>query len=170
MRVFFVLLVWLWAGLAWAEENIPVKITSDTMRYTQKADEVVFTGNVHVIRQEVNLWSNTLTVLLEKQKEAEQSNDPLTRQSGNIKRIIAVGNVRMKAENNRSGTCGKATYEAATEVLTLEDNPVLMEGLNTIKGEVIKLYVRENRSEVVGGKKRVEAIFMTEDKKPGQGQ
>lgn len=47
-----------------------------------------------------------------------------------------MGNVRMKADKNRTGTCGKATYEAASEVLTLEDNPILMEGPNTIQGEV----------------------------------
>ncbi len=167
MRTFFLVLALLWASPAWAEKSVPVKITSDTMRYTQKADEVVFAGNVHVIREDVNLWSETLTVLLDKPKNADQSKDPVAGQQGSIKRIIAMGNVRMKADKNRTGTCGKATYEAALEVLTLEDNPILMEGPNTIQGEVIKLYIKENRSEVLGGKKRVEAIFMTQDKQPG---
>lgn len=44
---------------------------------------------------------------------------------------------------------------------------MLREGPNTIQGEVIKLYIEENRSEVIGGKKRVEAIFITPDSKPG---
>ena len=44
---------------------------------------------------------------------------------------------------------------------------MLREGPNTIQGEVIKLYIEENRSEVIGGKKRVEAIFITPDNKPG---
>ncbi len=170
MRILFLLLALLWASPAGADKQVPVKITADTMNYTQKADEVVFSGNVHVIREDVNLWSETLTVQLEKQNSTAQSKGPLEERQGSIKRIIARGNVRMKADKNRSGTCGKATYEAASEVLTLEDNPVLMEGQNTIQGDIIKLYIKENRSEVLGGKKRVEAIFMTQDKQPGQSQ
>lgn len=173
MRTFFVIIAFLLASPAWSEKSVPVKITSDTMRYTQKADEVVFAGNVHVIRQDVNLWSETLTVYLDRAGKADaagESKDPVAAQQGTIKRIIAKGNVRIKANKNRSGTCGKATYEAASEVLILEDNPILMEGQNTIQGEIIKLYIKENRSEVVGGSKRVEAIFMTQDKQPGQAQ
>ncbi|NCD25438.1 MAG: hypothetical protein EOL86_07580 [Deltaproteobacteria bacterium] len=168
MRLFFLILALLWTSPVWGENSVPVKITADTMRYTQKNDEVIFAGNVHVIREDINLWSETLTVFLEKQKNTDQAKDPLAAQQGSIKRITAIGNVRIKAEGNRSGTCGKATYEAASEVLILEDNPVLKEGPNTIQGEIIKLYIKENRSEVIGGKKRVEAIFMTQDKQPGQ--
>lgn len=167
MRILTLVFMVLWSAFAWAEQQVPVKITSDTMRYSQNNDEVVFSGSVHVIRLDVELWSNTLTVLLEKQKTARQSTDPLAAQQGSIKKIIAKGDVRIKAENNRSGTCGRATYEAASEILTLEDTPVLREGRNTIQGEVIKLYLRENRSEVIGGKNRVEAIFITPDRKPG---
>jgi lipopolysaccharide export system protein LptA len=52
----------------------------------------------------------------------------------------------------------------------MEDNPVLMEGANKIQGEVIKLYIKENRSEVLGGKGRVEAIFNTKGDVKGLGQ
>ena len=92
-----------------------------------------------------------------------QYDQPVMDQQSSIKRIVAQGNVRIKADRDRSGTCGKATYEAKSDLLTLEGDPVLREGPNTIQGEVIKLYIEENRSEVIGGKKRVEAIFITPD-------
>lgn len=166
MPFLLVLLLLLCGAPLWAADSVPVKITADKMQYSQKADEVVFSGNVYVLRQDMELWSDTLTVLLEKQ-QTEAKKASAIDQQGSIKKIIAKGNVRMTAANNRSGTCGLATYDARTETLILENNPILREGQNTIQGEVIKLYIKENRSEVLGGKKRVEAIFITPDRKPG---
>ncbi|GAB1410805.1 LptA/OstA family protein [Desulfovibrionales bacterium] len=162
MPLLRILLLLFWATPVWAQDAIPVKITADSMQYAQKNDEVVFSGNVHVLRQDMELWSETLTVLLEKQQaEAKKSSID---QRGSIKKILAKGNVRMTAANNRSGSCGLATYDAHAETLVLEQDPVLREGPNTIQGDVIKLYIKENRSEVLGGKKRVEAIFVTPDR------
>ncbi len=159
----------LWAAEA-APADVPVKITSDTMTYTQKGDQVVFTGSVYVIRQDIQLWSDTLTVLLEKTEGSGNATRSVADEQGSIKKIIARGNVRIKADQGRTGTCGKATYEADKDLLTMEDNPVLMEGANKIQGEVIKLYIKESRSEVLGGKGRVEAIFNTPAGKPEAGQ
>jgi lipopolysaccharide export system protein LptA len=167
MRSLILFLLLAWAAPLWAAPTVPVKITSDTMRYTQKGDQVVFSGAVHVIRQDIEMWSDTLTVLLEKQQGGGNATQGLVDQQGSIKKIIAQGNVRLKADKGRTGTCGKATYDAKTELLTLEGDPVLMEGANKIQGEVIKLYIRENRSEVLGGKQRVEAIFNTPADAPG---
>ncbi|MDP3429066.1 MAG: LptA/OstA family protein, partial [Desulfomicrobium sp.] len=64
------------AAPLWAAQDVPVKITSDTMTYTQAGDQVVFKGKVYVIRQDIELWSDVLTVLLEKKdspKSATQS-------------------------------------------------------------------------------------------------
>ena len=170
MRSFMLLLFLLCAAQVWAAQDVPVKITSDTMTYTQKGDQVVFKGSVYVIRQDIELWSNTLTVLLEKKEEAKNATRSVVDEQGSIKKIIAQGNVRIKADKGRTGSCGKATYEADKDLLTMEDNPMLMEGSNKIQGEVIRLYIKENRSEVIGGKGRVEAIFNTKGDVKGLGQ
>jgi lipopolysaccharide export system protein LptA len=161
MRSLVLILLLVLAAPAWAQQTVPVKITSDTMTYTQKGDQVVFSGSVHVIRQDVEMWSDTLTVLLDKKQGGGNSTQTALDQQSSIKKIISQGNDRLKADKGRSGTCAKATYDTATEVLVLEGDPVLMEGANKIQGEVIKLYMKENRSEVLGGKQRVEAIFNT---------
>ncbi len=60
------------------------------------------------------------------------------------------------------GTCGKLTYLVGKQLLKMEKDPLLQDGPNSLTGEIIKFHVRENRSEVVGGKgKRVKAVFMT---------
>ncbi len=161
MRSFMLFLFLACAAPLWAAQDVPVKITSDTMTYTQKGDQVVFKGSVYVIRQDIELWSDTLTVLLEKKEGSKNATQSVVDEQGSIKKIIAQGNVRIKADKGRTGTCGKATYEADKDLLIMEDNPMLMEGTNKIQGEVIRLYVKENRSEVLGGKGRVEAIFNT---------
>jgi lipopolysaccharide export system protein LptA len=170
MRTILLLSLLLMAVPVWSEQNIPVTITSNSMQYAQQNDQVVFSGAVHVIRQDIELWSDTLTVFLEKNKTRDEAAASTMDDPGSIKKIVAQGNVRIKADKGRSGTCGKATYDARAELLTLEDNPVLMEGSNKIQGEVIKMYIRENRSEVIGGKQRVQAIFNTSGSLPGQKQ
>ena len=170
MRSLVLLLLMAWTAPVWAAQTVPVKITSDNMRYSQKGDQVVFSGTVHVIRENIEMWSDTLTVLLEKEQGKESAGATPMDQQGSIRKIIAQGNVRLKSDNNRSGSCAKATYDAKSELLTLEGDPVLMEGANKIQGEVIKLYLKENRSEVLGGKQRVEAIFNTPAGGPGLNQ
>lgn len=170
MRTILLLSLLLMAVPVWSEQNIPVTITSNSMQYAQQNDQVVFSGAVHVIRQDIELWSDTLTVFLEKNKTRDEAAASTMDDPGSIKKIVAQGNVRIKADKGRSGTCGKTTYDARAELLTLEDNPVLMEGSNKIQGEVIKMYIRENRSEVIGGKQRVQAIFNTSGSLPGQKQ
>jgi len=170
MRSFMLLLFLFCAAPLWAAQDVPVKITSDTMTYTQKGDQVVFKGSVYVIRQDIELWSDTLTVFLEKKESSKNATQSVVDEQGSIKKIIAQGNVRIKADKGRTGTCGKATYEADKDLLTMENNPILMEGSNKIQGEVIRLYIKENRSEVIGGKGRVEAIFNTKGDVKGLGQ
>ena len=129
-----------WVNVAVAADQVPVKITSDNMQYSQKSDEVIFTGNVYVLRLDTELWSNTLTVVLDKKNGgAKTPQDSMTDQQGSVKKIIAKGDVRIKSSKDRSGTCGRAEYDAPSDMLTMEDNPILMEGQNKIQGEVIKI-------------------------------
>ena len=58
------------------------------------------------------------------------------------------------------GRCATLTYMVQSGVLLMEGDPILEDGDNTITGQVIKFYMKDNRSEVVGGKdKRVQAVF-----------
>ena len=62
----------------------------------------------------------------------------------------------------RKGQCGRAVYLLREGLFKMEGDPILKDGKNRIQGEVIKLYLKDNRSEVVGGPtRRVEALFFT---------
>jgi len=153
-------------------EDVPTNITSDRMTYSQERDIVVFEGQVEVVRGTMHIWSDKLTAYLEPQDGAKEKPETATPPSqppaepglasgdAKIRMVVAVGNVRMRSDG-REGFCGKATYHVASGVMVMEQNPVILDGRNKVVGEVIKFYSQTNRSEVLGGRKRVEATFIT---------
>jgi Uncharacterized protein conserved in bacteria len=151
-------------------KNVPTRITADGMTYEADKRVVSFSKSVHVFRPDFELWSDKLVVHLKpvdkKEGEEESASPTEGMAAGDIERIVATGNVRMKRDKN-SSTSELATYTMDTEVLVLEGNPRLSDGENVISGEVVRYYMRENRSEVVRGKKPVEAIFTTTEKPRG---
>lgn len=132
----------------------PVKITSDRMVYDEKGKQVSFVGNVVAEHGGLTLLADKLSAFLASRSDKKFSAD-------SIDRIVAEGNVRAQ-KGKTEGRCGKLTYFVETQILKMEDNPTLQDGPNSLTGDVINFYVRENRSEVVGGSgKRVKAIFLT---------
>ncbi len=157
----FALILVFGAGLAAAQDQVPVKIISDKMDYDQDNNTVIFTGNVHVDRTDFELWSDKLTVFMQAPPEgapAQASVGPGASQD--IEKLLAEGNVRIKRDK-QTGTSGKATYWTKKGVIVMEGNPVLKDGEGSITGEVITYHVQENRGVVQGGEKqRVQAVFM----------
>lgn len=146
--------------------NVPTRINADNMDYNAEKNLVVFKGDVAVAREEFNLWSDVLFVYLKDNsaQEGEKTNDdPMSAmKSGEIEQIVAEKNVRMKYNTN-TGTCGKAIYRTEEALLIMQQDPFLKDGDNSITGEEIRYFMNENRSEVIGGKKRVEAFFSSKN-------
>lgn len=155
------------AGNAVAAEKVDTRITSDSMSYLAGQQQVVFSKNVHVKRPDFELWADTLTVELKPSQKKEQTDSgslPEGLAAGDIKRIIAQGNVRITREG-RKGTSSKAVYTVDEGLFVMTGNPKLTDKENTISGEIIRYFTKENRSEVVGGGgKQVEAVFSTSGK------
>ncbi len=155
-------------GASETPQPVPTRITSERMQYDAANQRVIFEGKVHVIRPDFQLWSEKLTVMLEKEtkqdKHKRQGNGTVSpamgMEAGQVERIIAERNVRMQQED-KSGTCGKATYIAADGKIIMEQNPVVNDGPNQIRGQIINYYTRDNRSEVIGS---VDVRFVTDDK------
>lgn len=156
-------------GQGMLNKQDPVRITSDKLIYKQAENAVAFEGNVHATHGGMALWANKITAFFADKKKAKDPGAKDGDLADKIERIVAEGNVRMVAGKNE-GFCGKLTYFVAENTLRMDENPILREGTNTVRGEVIKFYVKENRSEVLSGsQRRVEAIFQTpkSDSKPG---
>ncbi len=154
------------APLPGGDSNLPVDVTADNMVYTADKNTVVFQGRVEAVRGEFKMWSETLTLYLKSGGNGgtEKTASPAM-EGSDLDRIVAEKNVRFQ-NGTQTGSAQKATYYSAKNLLVLEGNPVLHDGDNSIRGNVIRYFVNENRSVVEGGpKQRVHAVFSSNDKK-----
>lgn len=142
-------------------DMVPTKITSDNMIYSSGGSQVTFKGHVHVTRPDLEIWSEEMVVTLKQKPGGQQSSAALGGDPGEIEKIVALRKVRMLREG-KEGFCDKATYMVDKDLLVMEEQPRLVDGKNTIQGKVIRLYLKDNRSEVEGStEKQVEAFFFT---------
>ena len=140
----------------------PIIITSDTLEYDYKTNVVVYRGDVIAVQGETKVRSDTLTVTLAAQTNADPP-DGAEKGSQRLQEVVAVGNVRID-NGTRWATGGRAVFEQATRTLVLTENPVLHDGANEVSGDRVTLYLDENRSVVDGGRRRVKAtVFPNKD-------
>lgn len=143
-----------------AQKKVPTTITSGSMEYDANGQTVVFLGKVYVKRVDFELWADKMTVYLDKSGKGVASGDAGGMEAGDIDRIVAEKNVRMKSED-KEGTCKKATYYAKQDKFVMEGSPVLRDSKqSTISGGSIVHYLSTNRSQVVDGT----ATFYAPDK------
>lgn len=147
-----------------AAETVPINITSDSMAYEPGENLVRFTGSVKAVREDWTITAQELAIAFKGKAGAGAGVDDLD--PGEMEKITARGAVRI-LRGESVGTCETAVYDVDRGVFTMQGNPKLTEGKNSISGEVIRFYLKDNRSEVVGGKKRVNATFFT-PKKEGE--
>lgn len=132
----------------------PVRITADKLTYDDKRRTVAFSGSVEAEHEGLQLWASEVTAYFSKTGKPGEE----------IDRVVASGGVRMQ-RGTTEGTSESVTYLVGDNLLLMEGNPEIRDGKNTVTGKVIKFYVKENRSEVVGGNgKRVEAILFAPGK------
>lgn len=155
-----------------ANREVPTDVTAMRMSYDAGKQQVIFEGGVKVVRPDFEMDADRLIIYLKsgpKAAETTEKEDPLAGMSGgDIDKLVALGNVKMR-KDGRTGDCGKATYHLDRELLVMEQNPVLRDGENSIRGQVINFYVGENRSEVLGGKgEPVRATFKSSTQGSGK--
>ena len=145
------------------------RITSEKVTYDTNKNQVVFEGKVHVIRPTMEIWSDALTVLLDdsgKKNTQQQNSNALGVGGGKVEKIIAERNVRIKQEN-KLGTCGKATYFVNEGRIDMENNPVIVDGDNRISGKVITYYTETGRSVVTSDPQKPVVVEFTTDNNKG---
>ena len=141
------------------------RIVSEKMVYDSAKQQVVFDGNVHVTRPNMEIWSDKLVMILESSgKKPANETSALGMQGGKVERIIAESNVRIQQEN-KVGTCGRATYLVNQGKIVMEQSPLIVDGDNRIRGRVINYFTESGRSEVIGD---VDVRFTTDDAKGPQ--
>ena len=154
------------AGTAQPAAQGPTRITAQRMTYAQSENAAIFEHDVYVKRADLELWSDKLVATLQPTGGAASASPDGGLGSSQIERRVATGKVRFIYAGKYNGTCGKATYISSQDVIILEDKPVVAQEGSTLQGEVIRLYLKDNRSEVQGARGRpVEMLFTPKEGK-----
>ncbi len=145
----------------------PINIASDRMVADQKSRTVVFQGHVTVQQGAMTMTGQTLTVYgSEKTKGAGSASGEVTGEQ--IERIEVEGNVVI-SEGDRVATCQKAVFYNKEQKIVLMGAPVLVQGKDRVQGDLITLYLEDQRSVVEGrAGNPVQAVFHPKEapKKP----
>lgn len=125
----------------------PIDVTADSLSADSVRNTVTFEGNVVARQADVTLYADRI--------QADYS-----REAGAIDRIEAVGNVRFVQEG-REARSPRATFHNLEQRIVLSGGATLLQGENTVQGETLTIFLRENRSVVTGGKDggRVRAVI-----------
>jgi lipopolysaccharide export system protein LptA len=83
-----------------------------------------------------------------------------------ILRTVSTGNVRIVTNDCRTGTARRAEYHELEQRVVLSGSARVWQDDNVVSGEVITIYLSQDRSVVQGGKQeRVKAVFYPKDDK-----
>jgi lipopolysaccharide export system protein LptA len=129
----------------------PVTVDADRMERYGKESLVVFTGNV-VARQGGSVqYADRMEVYFDEKGDR-------------ILRTVSTGSVRIITRDCRTGTARRAEYFDLEQRLVLSGGARVWQEDNVVTGEVITIFLAQDRSVVQAGKEdRVKAVFHPRD-------
>lgn len=155
-----IILLWSWGAQGAQKKKVtakpsrsPIMITAKEMEANAKEGWVVFRGAVKAVRNQLTIHADQLKIYLTKDNK--------------INRIVAQGNVKVE-QGKRVITSQVAEYNVRKDVIEFTGHPKAWEGENLVQGEKMLYYPKEDRSVVVGGKERVNAIIFPKGEKKGE--
>lgn len=126
----------------------PIEILSQQLEVLQQENKSIFSGDVVATQGDMTLAADRLVVYFVEENQ--------------IDRLEATGRVRF-SQLDRVATADRAVYRQQDETLLLQGNASVVQGENSVQGDEIMFYVRENRSVVKGSsQKRVKAVIVQE--------
>lgn len=140
-------------SLSLTSRKDPIHIRSHDLEFFYEEKRIQYRGNVVVTQGDMTLKSDRLTVLYEDPASTAAS-DAAAQQR--LKHIVAEGRVEITSGERRA-TSRKAVFNQKKRTVTLRGNAVLQEGPNQVKGDIVTVFLDENRSIVKGGKGKRQA-------------
>lgn len=154
-----------WSQNENSDKKEPLHIVSDKMIAQRDNAMVEFIGNAKATQTDSVLLADSIKIFF--LENADKTADPnlKNKQQGNIKQIIATGNVDYTS-GDRKAFADKAVYTTVDGTLILTGAaPKLVTGTSFVTGKKITLFRNQDRILVESdGNKRVEALFNPEDK------
>src|SRR5262249_1422874 len=140
------------------EDNLPLTIDSDKMERFGKASLVIFTGNVVARRDNSVQYADRLEVYMDEKGDR-------------IMRTVSTGAVQIITKDCRTGTAQRAEYFDLDQRVVLSGNARVWQDENVVSGDIITIYVAQDRTIVEGGKQeRVKGVFYSQRDSKQDGQ
>ena len=137
-------------------------INSKTLEADDKKKRVTFEGDVEAKRDDFTVLCQKLVILYKESTEQKESKEV----SARIDRIIATGAVKIIRAEGGVATGEKAVFYQKDEKLVLTGKPVVKQGEDFVEGDVITLFLKEDRSIVESAKdKKVRAVIFPKQEK-----
>lgn len=112
--------------------DAPTVITSDRLEFDYNDYIALFDGNVVVTDPQFKMTADRMLVFF------ENTND--------VKRVDAVGRVRMTTDDGVLAVCQKATYTRENGQILMTGDPLIKKGDdNSISGDVISFWLNDGR-------------------------
>ncbi len=151
MKKFLILIVFtgviLFTGYAKTQKVEPLVIEAQEFVFTGEKNVAIYKGNVKVRKGDFKLTAQEIKVFLDK--------------DGQIKKLIAKGNVKFKMSEKISGKAQNVSIDNQSQKVILKGDAELNHKNTILTGEQIIFYIKENRVLVYGGKgKKVRTIII----------
>lgn len=128
-----IFLIILYSGVTLAG---PMQIEANRLEVQNARQQATFTGNVHMTRDEFELWSDKLIAYYEA--------------GGSLKRAEAFGHVRMQKQDKR-GSSDKAVLNNLKHTITLIGHAEMQQKGGTVRGSTIVHDMQNDHTEVLQG-------------------
>jgi lipopolysaccharide export system protein LptA len=128
-------------GLRVRDNKQPIAITSDTLEAINRANTVVFRGNVVAKQSGLRIYCDVMTVFYSENGKG-------------ILKIVADRNVRIVQEPGAqagggseaiTANCNRGVYFNEEGKIVLSGDPVVERGKDTVKGDQITVFLDDNR-------------------------
>lgn len=117
-----------------------VTVQSDHLDIWEDKQEALFTGSVHLVREDFELFCDSLRAFYRTGAEG-----------GGIDHALAIGHVRM-IQGDKLGTSDSAVIDNSKQLVTLRGNAVMVQEGGRVAGETIVHDLAAKTTEVLQGK------------------
>lgn len=141
------------SGLS-ASSRDPIQIEADELEVQDRDKTAVFRGNVRLVQGPTTLRASSITVYY---------NGRATGTNQQISKVEARGPIRVTSQD-QTARGDRATFQMASQILTLTGNVILTKGGNELRGQrlIVNLKTGESRVEAPNSQSggRVRGVFL----------
>lgn len=114
-----------------AQDNLPVQIEAKTLTVLQQENKVIFETNVVLKRGPTVIQCNKLVAYYRKT-------------DWEVQKAVCTGSVKVTHKDTYA-RCGEATFDNNAQLITMSGSPVIYQGENIFRGDVLKYYLASEK-------------------------